>query len=88
MTLFGAKYSYLHGTFFEHSKYPLLYLLTAWCYPQSLLTITEQPLEGQRNLHTARDLRVEERGRDGVGNKGWGRGGEQEFLQKFGIIYN
>lgn len=87
MTLFGAKYSYLHGTFFEHSKYPLLYLLTAWCYPQSLLTITEQPLEGQRNLHTAGDLRVEERGRAGWATRAGG-GGEQEFLQKFGIIYN
>lgn len=79
MTLFGAKDRCSHGTFFEHSKYPLLYLLTAWCYLQSLLAITEVLLEEQSNSRSVGDLSV-------------GRGGQQElgeeggFLQNFGDI--
>lgn len=65
MTLFGAKDRCSLGTFFEHSKHPLLYLLTAWCFPQSLLAITEVPLEGQRNSRSGGDLRVGECGRAG-----------------------
>lgn len=85
MTLFGAKDRCSLGTFFEHSKHPLLYLLTAWCFPQSLLAITEVPFEGQRNSRSGGDLKVGECGRAGVGNKKW-RGEEQEFLQNFGDI--